>query len=186
MAALLRSYGVQTDIYFPMVKRAVVDLAVTADWTPAAADARISKDGAASAQCTNTVAIASGTSWKLTITATEMQAKQITIQIVDAATKAVEDQFILIETFADAASQHPGIDWANANTAVDNILKRDMSSVSGEASRSLLNVMRAIRNRWKVLSGTLTVYKEDDTTSAWTAAETGTGGANPITESDPT
>lgn len=73
----------------------------------------------------------------------------------------------------------------NLNDIADAVLKRDMSAVSGEASRSLLNAIRVLRNKWTVSSGTLTVTKEDDSTSAWTAAVTGTAGADPITGVDP-
>jgi hypothetical protein len=68
---LLAKYNTQTDFYFPMVKRAVVDLAVTADWTPATGDTKVSKDGGAVANTTNNPAIGSGASWKLTLTAAE-------------------------------------------------------------------------------------------------------------------
>ena len=67
----------------------------------------------------------------------------------------------------------------------DALLKRDMSAVTGESARSPLNALRFLRNKWVASGGTLTVYKEDDTTSAWTSALTDTAGANPITASDP-
>ncbi len=62
----------------------------------------------------------------------------------------------------------------------DALLKRDMSSVTGEASRSLLNCLRFLRNKWSTSASTLTVTKEDDTTSAWTATVTTNAGAPPI------
>lgn len=67
----------------------------------------------------------------------------------------------------------------------DALLKRDMSAVSGEAARSLLNALRFLRNKWSISGGTLTVTKEDDTTSAWTSSLTTDGAANPVTASDP-
>lgn len=79
-----------------------------------------------------------------------------------------------------------GVSAGDITNIADGILKRDMAAVSGESSRSLLNAIRFIRNRWKISSGTLTVYKEDDTTSAWTAPVTTTAGSDPITEVDPT
>ena len=47
-----RKYGValasgDNYIVIPLVKRAVVDFSATADWTPAAGDVRVSKDGGA-------------------------------------------------------------------------------------------------------------------------------------------
>lgn len=69
--------------------------------------------------------------------------------------------------------------------AVDDILKRDMSAVSGEASRSPLNALRTLRNRWTLSGSTLTVYKEDGTTTAYTSSVTTDGAANPITGHTP-
>lgn len=111
-------YGTQSDIRFTMVKRGVVDLAVSADWTPAAADSAISKDGGNYADTTNTVAVVGGSptrsvaGWKLTISSTEAQAAEINIQIVDAATKAVEDQFLTVYTYGNASAKFAG-DWSD-------------------------------------------------------------------------
>lgn len=70
---------------------------------------------------------------------------------------------------------------ANAET----LLKFDLSTISGEASRSPLNALRLLRNKWSAAGGTLTVKKEDDTATAWTATLTSDGAAEPITGSDP-
>lgn len=72
-------------------------------------------------------------------------------------------------------------------TALENadaLLKRDWSAVTGEATRSALNALRFLRSRWEISGGTLTVYKEDDATPAWTGAVTQTAG-NPVSEIDP-
>jgi hypothetical protein len=71
------------------------------------------------------------------------------------------------------------------NSFADALLKRDLSVLSGEASRSVLNALRFLRNKWTVISDTLTVYKEDDSTSAWTATLSTNSNAAPITASDP-
>lgn len=105
---LWAKYGTQTDIRFPMVKRGVVDLAATADWTPATGDTKISKDGGNYANTTNNPAAVGGTGsigWKLTVTSTELQAAEVNIQIVDSATKAVEDQFLTIYTYGHASAK---------------------------------------------------------------------------------
>jgi len=96
-----RQYGVETTIIFPVILAGDTDFAATGDWTPVQADCKISKDGGNFANCTNTVTAVGGTGsigWSLTLTATEMQAKEISLQIVDSATKAVEDQFLTITT----------------------------------------------------------------------------------------
>ena len=96
-----RQRGVQTTIYFTMVKAGSTDLAVTGDWTPATGDTKISKDGSNVTNSTNNPAVVGGTGsvmWKLVLTLTEMDAQEIDIQIVDSATKAVEDNVIIVST----------------------------------------------------------------------------------------
>lgn len=66
----------------------------------------------------------------------------------------------------------------------DEVLTRDWSEVNGEASRSLLNAGRFQRNKFTIVGDTLTVYKEDDVTVAWTATITKTPG-DPVSASDP-
>lgn len=107
---LLAKYGVQTDIHFPMIKRGVVDLAASADWTPATGDTKISKDGGAVANTTNNPAAVSGTGsvlWALTLTASELTAASVLVQIVDSATKAVEDQVVCVYTYGNASAKIP-------------------------------------------------------------------------------
>jgi len=71
-----------------------------------------------------------------------------------------------------------------AQEIADELLKRDMAAVTGEAARSLLNAIRFLRNKWSIAAGTLTVTKEDDSTPAWTGAVTQTAG-NPVSAVDP-
>lgn len=66
------------------------------------------------------------------------------------------------------------------------LLKLDLSTVTGEAARSVLNAIRFLRNKFTVSGTTLTVYKEDDATSAWTGTVTTNASADPITGNDPT
>jgi uncharacterized protein YjbJ (UPF0337 family) len=70
----------------------------------------------------------------------------------------------------------------------DAILDRDMSTGTDSGSttvRTVRQALRFLRNKWSIAAGTLTVTKEDDTTSSWTAAVTGTAGADPVTTVDP-
>lgn len=81
------------------------------------------------------------------------------------------------------------INWGGSAVAVPNdladaILKRDMSAVTGESARSLLNAIRKLMNKWSISGSTLTVYKEDDATSAYTQSIGTTAGADPITSLD--
>lgn len=97
----------------------------------------------------------------------------------------------------DAAGTRTAVGLAAANldtqlaalpTATENadeLLKRDWTSVTGEAARSVLNALRFVRNKWSIAGGTLTVTKEDDATTAWTGAVTTTAG-DPASAIDPT
>lgn len=76
-------------------------------------------------------------------------------------------------------------DTTTLNAMADAVLKRDWTAVTGEASRSLLNALRFVRNRWSVSGTTLTVTKEDDATTAWTATLSTDAAADPVTGSDP-
>lgn len=70
----------------------------------------------------------------------------------------------------------------------DALLNRDMSTGTDSGSttvRTMRQALRAIRNKWSISGGTMTVCKEDDSTTSWTSALTGTAGADPITTSDP-
>ena len=88
-------------------------------------------------------------------------------------------------SIADGALTEAKFTSGALNAIADAVLKRDWTAVSGEAARSVLNALRFLRNKWSVSSGTLTVTKENDTTTAWTAALTDNAAANPITGSDP-
>jgi len=73
-------------------------------------------------------------------------------------------------------------------TAIQNadaLLNRDMSAVSDTNARTPLNALRLLRNKWTSAAGTLTVTKEDDTTSAWTSVLSGDAAADPVVGSDP-
>jgi hypothetical protein len=105
---LLAKYGTQTTFTFTVVKRSAVDLAATGDWTPATGDSKISKDGGNVANVTNNPTAVGGTGsvlWTITLEATELQAAVVDLQIVDSATKAIEDQHIKIYTYGNASAK---------------------------------------------------------------------------------
>lgn len=75
-----------------------------------------------------------------------------------------------------------------ATEIADAILDRDISSGTDSGSptvRTLRQAVRFLRNKWQVVTGTLTVYKEDDSTASWTASVSTDGAAAPIVGNDP-
>lgn len=105
---LLAKYGVQTSFRFAVIKSASSDLAASGDWTPATGDTKISKDGGNVANTSNNPSAVGGTGsvlWSITLTAAELQAAEVVIQIVDSATKAIEDQTLVIYTYGHASAK---------------------------------------------------------------------------------
>ncbi|MFQ5509344.1 MAG: hypothetical protein ACE5FN_08400 [Leptospirillia bacterium] len=113
---LNRKYGIATTFLLPVIKAGGSDFAVSADWTPAAGDVKVSKDDAPFANIT-TLPTAIGNMWLVSLSATEMQAARVVVQIVDSATKAVEDQAVILETYGNAGAQH-GFDLGAATVTL--------------------------------------------------------------------
>lgn len=123
MGSFLRKYaiGSGSDVYIPIIKRASIDFAVGADWTPAAGDVKISIDGAAAANiATLPVAVAMGNTamWKFVFSNAELTGKFISVFVADSATKVIEDQALVIETYGNASALH-AFDLATALQTVD-------------------------------------------------------------------
>lgn len=76
------------------------------------------------------------------------------------------------------------------NAIADAVLDRNMatgtdSGTNSTAIRTPRQALRALRNKATISAGTVTVTKEDDSTTSWTAAVT-TAAGNPISGVDPT
>lgn len=113
---------------------------------------------------------------------------------VGLASANLDTQLGIIDTVADAikaktdnlpASPAATGDIPTATQNADALLDRDFASVSDTNARTLLNAARFLRNKFSTTAGTLTVTKEDDSTTAWTSALTSDPLAEPITGSDP-
>ena len=77
---------------------------------------------------------------------------------------------------------------AGAAAVADVVLDRDMAAGTDTGSsvkRTVRDALRFLRNRWEIVGTLLTVYKENDSTGAWTAPLTG-GAADPVTGMNPT
>ena len=98
-----------TGIRIPIIKRASVDFAIGADWSPAAGDVTVKTGAGASGNITNLpTAIARGNTaeWEFILTAAELSGKTVTVLIADAATKLIEDQCFIVETYGNASAMY--------------------------------------------------------------------------------
>ena len=103
--AELRKYGVATVIQFPLIDAGATDYEAT-PVTHATGDTQISKDQGAFANTSNAFAHEGNGIYSITLTATEMQAAKIVVTIIDSATKAWEDQSVIIDTYGNASAEH--------------------------------------------------------------------------------
>lgn len=72
-----------------------------------------------------------------------------------------------------------------AASNADTLLGRNIAG-STSGGRTVSQALYFLRNKWTVISGALTVYQTDDTTSSWTGTVSSDASANPIVGSDPT
>ena len=132
MAEFFREYGLAAKIRIPVVKAGSSDLAVSADWTPATGDTKISKDGGAIANIgSNPAVISSSAMWEFTFTATEMQANELTGTVIDSATKAVQDQAFSIRTKPEHCIKQGTATGGSTTTVVDSGLAAGTDQFAG-------------------------------------------------------
>ena len=122
-------YGVSDTIYFPLITAGAQDFLTGA--TDAGTDCDIIIDGGSSNVCTNDFAEEGNGWYSLVLTAAEMSGTAIKVSIIDAATKAYEDQAILIHTgLGHQVLALEGIEYYTVNNA-----STAPSSTAAEADR---------------------------------------------------
>lgn len=170
---LVAEYGVAFSFAAPMVKAGSDDLAASADWTPATGDVKVSKDQGSVANITTLPTAVAGTGsvlWDFSLSATEMQAAEIVVQVVDSATKAVKDNVFVVQTYGNASAQIQ-FDLGSNNVFSSNTIA-EMSQATPPASptaEQALNYLYREVVRNKVIVDTNTnnekqVFADDGTT----------------------
>ena len=91
---------------------------------------------------------------------------------------------IAAASFAAGAVDAAALAQDASREVADEILNRDIAGGASGGARNVRSALRAIRNKTAISGGTLTVYQEDDSTSAWTASVATTAG-DPISSVDP-
>lgn len=123
---ILRKYGTQTIVYFPLIERGVLDFnddpAVFA-----AGDTKMMKDGASFGNTSNNPAHEGMGVYSLTLTAAELQAGVVVVTIIDQTSpKAWEDQALVISTYGHASAQHAfDLDSSTVNLSSSTELQID-------------------------------------------------------------
>ena len=93
MSVMTIPWGAVHTFRAPILKAGGTDFALAADWTPAAGDVKVSKDGGAFANIATLPAFIAGSgtlTW--TLSATETEATEVIVQVIDTkGTKTVQD-----------------------------------------------------------------------------------------------
>lgn len=99
---------------------------------------------------------------------------------VDGYTGAMAADVVTASSLATDAGTELADAFLNRNMATGTDSGTDSTSV-----RTVRQALRALRNKTALVAGTLTVYKEDDSTASWTTT-IATATRDPISSSDPT
>ena len=129
MSTISIPWGTATTFRAPIIKAGSTDYALTADWTPVAGDVLVSKDGGAFNPINTLPSFISGSAtlnW--TLSAAETEATEVIIQVIDSATKAVQDQFFRLQTTKAGALQ-VGVPQ-NAQSIGDTAIRLDATAAS--------------------------------------------------------
>lgn len=201
-ASYLRKYGAGTgaDIYINIPKAGSANHAVSADWTPAAGDVKISKDGGAAANIgTLPTAVVMGNSaiWKFVFTDAELQAAFISVTISDSATKAIDDTGFSIETYGNASGLHAfDLDTASTAQTGDSFarlgapagaslsadvaaVKVDTAAILVDTGTTLDGLITTIKAKTDSLTFTVAGQVDSNVQSINDTALTGNGGVTP-------
>ena len=99
-----------------------------------------------------------------------------------ASIKAKTDQLNFTGTDVKATLDGEAVTLISSQLAsiADEILKRDWTTVTGEAAYSTLNALRMLRNSWSTSTGSIVVMKEDGVGTAWSRPLVTDPAAEPI------
>jgi hypothetical protein len=119
-------------------KAGSADFAAGGDWTPATGDVKVSIDGGSQANIGTLPAYSNG-AWEFVLSNTELTGKSVKVTTVDSATKAVDDDAFVVETFGHASAMYPtlysggsaaGV-FTTSDTAPADVTKWNGTSIPG-------------------------------------------------------
>lgn len=194
-ATFLRKYGVavsgSTVVSIPLVKAGVTNFAVSADYTPVSGDVMISRDGGGWGAISNlpiarsTGGNGSSAVWDFILTGTETNAAQTRVMISDAATKAIEDDYFIVEFFGNVSGIQQFDYTSGTSTNIWNsglantILSQSVRCVENSAPSGSLCEMTLGSLNSTVSDGNLNIMRSDRTNFSVKSLTT-TPGAAPI------
>jgi hypothetical protein len=169
----LRQYGVACTLYFPLIDKGATDFEST-PVTIASGDCKISKDGGAFANTTTaSFSHVAGGIYSIPLTATEMQAKNIVVKIVDqTGTKEWEDQCIIIDTVNHASAEIPSLWGILQSTASGAITATSLAADTITAAKVATDVTTELQSGLATAAALATVDDFLDTEIAAIKAKT--------------
>lgn len=88
-------------------------------------------------------------------------------------------------TYSGVTVEVSNIAQSTRSLIADDLLRRSLAAGAPGTSRSVQDALRALRNRVLIAGSVMTVYSEDDATSAWTASVATTSDTAHISGIDP-
>lgn len=147
LAFLPIKYATAVTIPFTMIKRGVMDLAVSADWTPATGDVKVRQDAGSFANVGTLPSILSVADWGQPLTTGETTGKFVSVQIIDSATKAVEDNELILFTYGHASAYWPfDLSTAMSGQAVASVTGNVGGNLVGSAASVTAGVIVTTNN----------------------------------------
>ena len=149
---------------------------------------KLSSGGLTAAQTANAVwsedisGYATSTIFGGIVTETRYEMSQ-TLSEVQGLPQTVWDEPLSFHTTAGTTGQR-----LNANVLADELLARDIGSGSSAGAineRTVRSALRGLRNKTTVINSEMTVYKEDDASTAWSATVSSSDSSKTITGVDP-
>lgn len=173
---ITRLYATQTVVDFCLfITDATVGAIKVENAAHAAGDTYIMKDEGAEANTTNAF-VDEGSCYSITLTATEMTAARVTLNIEDQGTKAWADACVTIDTYGDPSAQH-----ASAATTLLATTISELASIPSASAPTVSNILRWLYQygigyyKKTCTSSTCTLLKDDGSTSLGTCGVSDNG-----------
>lgn len=176
-----RKYSVQLTgallIRIPMTKAGSTDFATGSDWTPATGDVKVCLDNGTITNIATLPSYDNG-AWEFTLAGGELTCKQVVVTIVDSATKAVDDNCFIVETYGHASAMWT-VDLTNATdlglSALADIYHCEIEFTRDQAGTVDEYLVSLYKNGSRMTSGldaapTLRVVKRSDGSELFAAA----------------
>lgn len=120
----------------------------------------------------------------VTLRSAEYSAVTVRIGLIDYSGATIGTGNVKAGSYSGVTVEVSNFGRSSMQSMADRFLSRALA-MGSDTGRNVQDALRSLRNRIAIGGSTLTIYTEDDVTSAWTASVTTSSSANQITGYDP-